>query len=131
MKRALLTLAFLIVPLLAFQSPQPGLYSAAQAKRGQRIYTEECSKCHNENLGGGDGSPELAGKDFRAKWNGKPAGLLFELIRKTMPTDDPGHLSTIQTADVTAYILSVNEFPAGPKELPRDLAELNKLPLAK
>jgi mono/diheme cytochrome c family protein len=127
MRRSIFTLFLLIAPVLAIQSVQEGVYTEAQAKRGQKIYLEECSKCHAENLTGGDGSPELAGKDFRTKWNGRSAGTLFELIRKTMPTDDPGHLSTLQSADLTAFILSANEFPAGQTELGRDLAVLNEI----
>ncbi len=127
MRRCILILFLLIAPVLAIQSVQDGVYTAAQAKRGQKLYLEECSKCHAENLTGGDGSPELAGKDFRAKWNGKTVGTLFELIRKTMPTDDPGHLSTMQSADLAAYILSANEFPAGQKDLSRDLPALKEI----
>ena len=44
-----------------------------------------------------------------------------------MPTDDPGHLSIRQCVDLTAYILSSNEFPAGQKELERDAASLNNI----
>jgi cytochrome c len=116
-----------IAPVLAITSVQDGVYTAAQAKRGQKLYLEECSKCHAENLTGGDGSPELAGKDFKAKWGGKSVGALFELIRQTMPTDDPGHLSTMQSTDLAAYILSANEFPAGQKDLSRDLTALNEI----
>ena len=78
-----------------------------------------------ENLSGGDDSPELAGASFMARWKGKKVSALFTLISKTMPTDDPGHLSTRQTADVTAFILSSNGFPAGPDELPNNSAGLD------
>ena len=84
-------------------------------------------KCHGENLAGGEAAPPLAGAEFLAKWNGKTAGDLFGLIRKTMPTDDPGNLSSRQYSDIVAYILSVNEFPAGQKELDRDPAVLNEI----
>ncbi|MES1258707.1 MAG: cytochrome c [Acidobacteriota bacterium] len=111
------------------RSANEGVYTAEQAKRGQGVYREECAKCHAENLSGGDGSPELAGQDFRARWNGKSAGDLFELIRKTMPTDDPGHLSIRQYVDLTAFLLSANEFPAGQKDLDRDVATLREIRL--
>jgi mono/diheme cytochrome c family protein len=102
-----------------------GVYSKAQAKRGQDIYMEQCSKCHGENMGGGEGSPAIAGDEFVGRWSGKTAGALFQKIRKTMPTDDPGNLSTRQCADVLAYIFSVNGFPAGEKELDHDATALN------
>ena len=84
-------------------------------------------KCHGENLAGGEAAPALAGAEWIPKWNGKTAGDLFGLIRKTMPTDDPGNLSSRQYSDIVAYILSGNEFPAGRKELDRDPAVLNEI----
>ena len=57
----------------------------------------------------------------------KTAGDLFRLIRKTMPSDDPGNLSSREYSDLVAYILSVNEFPVGPKELDRDAATLDDI----
>src|SRR5438105_1278934 len=90
-----------------------GVYTKQQAGRGLSVYREECMKCHGENLMGGEGAPPVAGEEFLHKWYGKTAGDLFERIRKTMPSEDPGNLSRRQYADVLAYILSVNEFPGG------------------
>jgi mono/diheme cytochrome c family protein len=104
-----------------------GVYTKEQASRGQTSYREECLKCHGESLGGGEGGSALAGEEFRQKWNGKTAGDLFRLIRKTMPSDDPGNLSSREYSDLVAYILSANEFPAGPKELDRDAAALDAI----
>jgi mono/diheme cytochrome c family protein len=104
-----------------------GVYTKEQARRGQATYQETCLKCHGETLGGGEGGPEVAGEEFRQKWNGKTAGDLFALIRKTMPADDPGSLSNREFSDLVAYILSVNEYPAGQKEMDRDLAALNEI----
>jgi mono/diheme cytochrome c family protein len=104
-----------------------GVYTRQQAGRGQTTYREECLKCHGETLGGAEAGPALAGEEFRQKWNGKTAGDLFGLMRKTMPSDDPGNLSSREYSDLVAYILSVNEFPAGQKELDRDVAALNEI----
>src|SRR5450755_1641202 len=104
-----------------------GVFTKAQATRGQAVYTEECLQCHGETLGGGEGGPPLAGKEFLEKWNGKTAGNLFGVIRKTMPSDNPGNLSNRQYSDLVAYILSVNEFPAGQKELERETASLDEI----
>jgi mono/diheme cytochrome c family protein len=116
-KLAPAAIAFLL-PLLAFSgSVRDGVYTQQQADRGKALFGEECAKCHGETLGGGDG-PELVGKEFVGRWKGNSVSGLFELIRKTMPTDDPGHLSTRQAADLTALILSANGYPAGDKDLP-------------
>lgn len=104
-----------------------GVYTKEQAQRGQAAYAQECMKCHAENLSGGEDAPALAGDEFRQRWNAKSIGALFESIRKTMPSDDPGNLSTRQYADIVAYILSVNEFPAGQKELEHEAAPLNDI----
>ena len=113
--------------LAAARSVWDGVYTKEQANRGQTAYREDCLKCHAENLAGGEAAPALVGDEFLQKWNGKPAGALFELMRKTMPSDDPGGLSTRQYSDMLAYIFSANKFPAGEKELDRDLASLNEI----
>jgi len=117
-----------VLPLLALtRSASDGVYTKQQAVRGKSLFSEECAKCHGENLSGGDGSPELAGNEFLSRWHGKTVGGLFELIRKTMPTDDPGHLSTRQCADLAAFILNSNGFPAGEKELENNTEALNEI----
>jgi mono/diheme cytochrome c family protein len=111
----------------ASRSVWDGVYTKTQAVRGQAVYAEECMKCHGENLGGGEGGPPLAGKEFLEKWNGKTAGNLFAVMRKTMPSDDPGNLSTRQYSDLVAYMLSVNGFPSGQMELDREMASLDDI----
>jgi len=119
---------FLTFSVAAFcRSVWDGVYTKQQAGRGQASYQEECIKCHAENLGGGEAAPALAGDEFLRKWNGKTAGDLFELIRKTMPSEDPGSLSRRQYADIVAYILSVNGFPGGEKDLASETEALNDI----
>ena len=118
------TLAIALVTSAAARSVWDGVYTRTQADRGRTVYRQECAKCHAENLGGGEGSPPLVGAEFLQKWNGKTARDFYELTRKTMPSDDPGNLSTRQYADLVAYLFSANEFPAGDKELDRDATAL-------
>jgi mono/diheme cytochrome c family protein len=117
----LLSSSFAAVP----GSVWDGVYTKQQAGRGLSGYREECLKCHGENLMGGEAAAALAGDEFLQKWNGKTAGDLFELIRKTMPSEDPGGLSRRQYGDILAYILSVNGFPGGQKELESETESLN------
>jgi mono/diheme cytochrome c family protein len=111
------------------RSASDGVYSQAQQKRGEEIYTRECSTCHGATMRGGEGSPGLTGADFAASWNGQTVADLFEKIRQTMPAppDQPGKLSPQQNADVVAHILSGNAFPAGDTELPTDVADLKRI----
>ena len=104
-----------------------GVYTKEQANRGLATYGEECQRCHGEKLGGGEGGPPMVGDDFQSKWYGKTVGDLYTLTRKTMPMDDPGTLGSKEYADLVAYILSVNDFPAGQKELDRDVTALNEI----
>ncbi len=97
----------------------------AQAKRGA-LKSGLCVECHGDGFVGGP-APELAGADFAAKWEGRSVGDLFDLIRLTMPDNDPGALSREEYADLVAYILAVNKFPAGTGEIGTSLAPLQQI----
>jgi quinoprotein glucose dehydrogenase len=107
-----------------------GVYTQQQAKRGQALYRQECAACHGDALEGNGQSeraerlaralPPLSGDVFKGNWNGRPLSDLFDKMKKTMPRDDPGRISLTQNADILAYILSFNEFPAGKAEIPAD-----------
>lgn len=99
------------------QSVWDGVYTEEQAKRGEDLYLKECSTCHGDRLNGIGEAPALSGGRFISNWNGLTLGDLFERIRKTMPQDKPERLSRKEKADVLAYILSFNKFPAGKSEL--------------
>ena len=55
---------------------------------------------------------------------------LFTKIKVEMPLTAPGTLTADQTADLVAYMLSVNKFPAGATPLPADDAALKEIKLA-
>src|SRR5437867_2241587 len=94
-----------------------GVYTKEQAKRGQSLYNQHCASCHGETLEGIEMAPALTGGDFLDRWAGQTLGDLFERLRTTMPADKPGRLSREVNTDITAYILSINQFPAGEAEL--------------
>jgi precorrin-6B methylase 2 len=54
-------------------------------------------------------------------------GDLFERNRTTMPVGREGQLAREQNADITAYMLKVNGFPAGGHELPSQLPALKQI----
>jgi mono/diheme cytochrome c family protein len=103
------------------------IYTAAQAARGQTTYGQRCAVCHGSGLEGIEMAPSLAGGDFMDRWSGQSIGALFERTRATMPKDRPGSLSREVNADIIAYILSVNRFDAGQRELPGDTQALNQI----
>ena len=94
-----------------------GTFTEDQARRGEAVSQKECVNCHGAALSGGEEAPALEGAAFLSDWNGLTVGDLFDRIRKSMPQDDPSRLTRQQDADVLAYILSLNSFPAGKGEL--------------
>ena len=104
-----------------------GVYTDDQAKRGEPIYRKECATCHGDMLTGGESAPPLTGGAFLANWNGLTMGDLFDRIRKTMPQTNPGRLTRQQDADILAFMLSANKFPAGKTELYRQSEMLKEI----
>lgn len=94
-----------------------GIYSTAQAGRGEALYKTECASCHGDKLQGKGQTPPLAGADFIMNWNGMSVGDLFDKMQTSMPADQPGRLSPEQNATILAYILSANKFPSGATDL--------------
>ena len=100
------------------------VFTPDQATRGSATYLDECSRCHSETLAGGDFGPPVVGTAFWDEWKEKTAADLFDLIRTTMPQDSPGRLSASQIADVLAFLMKSNGFPAGETPLSSDAAAL-------
>lgn len=110
------------------QSVADGVFTDAQAKRGTKLYAEQCASCHGEDLSGvADLFPALTGDSFIMTWQGKSVGDLFEKISTTMPALDPGSLKPEQVADVVADILSASKYPAGTTELATSVEPLKQI----
>src|SRR5262245_22373422 len=104
-----------------------GVYTKDQAARGQAKYTQVCSNCHQSDLSGSDQAPSLAGGDFVDRWSDQSVVDLADRIRTSMPLDDVGSLNVQLSADLTAYLLQANNFPAGDKEIPADRSEMRAI----
>jgi S-disulfanyl-L-cysteine oxidoreductase SoxD len=109
------------------RSVKDGVYSEEQAKRGEVVYAETCANCHGEHLEGIDMSPALVGSTFSSNWNTLTIGDLFDRIRTTMPMDRPGTITPQQNADVIAFMLKANQYPAGTSELPNTVTPLKTI----
>jgi S-disulfanyl-L-cysteine oxidoreductase SoxD len=90
-----------------------GVYTDAQATRGQRTSQQNCGSCHSP-------SSEWSSSMFLTAWSGRAVRELHNHIKMTMPYDAPGRLSNEQYADIVAYMLKLNNVPAGETELPSD-----------
>ena len=90
-----------------------------QASLGRRRFEQTCQVCHR--------SREFRGSAFQAAWRGRTVGDLLQVLLDTMPPDDPGGLDPEYYADVVAYFLSLNGYPAGEEDLPADPLALREV----
>ena len=102
------------------RSVRDGVYSAAQAQRGERLFESICTSCHElEELTGSGGYLELA--EGRSLWD------TFDYVSAEMPEDDPKSLQPEEYAAVLAYLLRAYGLPSGAAELPPDREPLEAL----
>lgn len=102
-----------------------GVYTAAQNKRGEELYSGACAQCHGLKLNGAGQpdqppSPAIARATFLRKWTGQPVAALFAYVRTKMPPDNPGSLTDQQSIDAIAHMFAVSNIPPGDTELPPD-----------
>jgi mono/diheme cytochrome c family protein len=104
-----------------------GVYSEAQAYRGEKVADKSCIGCHGPGLDGGDSGPKLLGEKFLADWSSQPVSELFDYVLESMPADAPGTLSKEDAAAVLAYILKINKMPDGKDDLPGEHNALSRI----
>jgi cytochrome c len=105
-------------------------YTEDQAASGRQVYYRTCANCHGEDLAGKVG-PALIGRQFHqmVAAQNMTAPLLFNFIATQMPQTKPGSLSPEQYADIMAFILQRNGYPAGPTPLTAESHDLEKIDL--
>jgi mono/diheme cytochrome c family protein len=86
-----------------------GVYTAAQAERGKKLFEAKCTACHD--------TARFTGDAFLDAWDGKPLKGVWDIASGTMPEDNPGSLQQQEYGDILAYFLSLNAFPTGDAEL--------------
>ena len=106
-------------PTAPLISTMTGVYSAAQATRGEETYMAICVACHPRGT--------YSTVAFKTAWNGRPLSELFDLVREKMPKSDPASLTPTEYAQAVAYLLKINDVPAGEQELPPDSEALKKI----
>jgi mono/diheme cytochrome c family protein len=91
-------------------------YTVTQARRGDGLFRDNCVGCHSPS--------EFRGNSFQRRWTNRAVGDIYEYVLYTMPDDNPGGLPAQTYADVVAYMLEMNNFPAGEAELPTSMDAL-------
>ena len=114
-------------PGTAPRSVWDGIYTKEQADRGKELYETHCLACHGESLEGNGPAKTLIGPEFAANWNGISMADMLDRTRTSMPLGKPGTLGRQQVADLLAFVLSANKFPAGEYELPRQAEVLHQM----
>jgi mono/diheme cytochrome c family protein len=115
-----------------------GVYSTAQAARGERAYRSACGYCHKDDLSGGfmdDGvgkatalaGPQAFGSSLVERWKDQSMGDLVYAIASTMPKDSPTSLTLDTYIDIATYLLQKNGMPAGSADLPADVPMLRAI----
>lgn len=99
----------------AAAEPAPGAptmasFTAAQVERGRAVFDAVCGECHA--LG------DFRGSTFLYEWRRRTAWNFFRTVSETMPDDAPGSLSDAEYVDVVSYVLSLNGYEPGERELP-------------
>jgi mono/diheme cytochrome c family protein len=103
-----------------------GVYTEAQARRGEALGAQYCSGCHGLDLNSGEPGPWLYGNDFAQRYDKRTVADLLRRLN-TMPPDEPGRYGARAMADFAAFVLWANNFPIGPRELPSDPAILERI----
>jgi quinoprotein glucose dehydrogenase len=113
------TVAMASSGFLGAQAPrtvQDGVFTDAQAARGQVLYVKQCASCHGADLKGAQ-APPLVGDGFQSAWRTQSLAPLASKIRNTMPADAQGQLTPPQAVDLISHLLKAGGFPAGRTEL--------------
>ncbi|MEW6128166.1 MAG: PQQ-binding-like beta-propeller repeat protein [Acidobacteriota bacterium] len=121
-------LTILAFTLRSVTAQQAGVFTNAQAARGQALYDKRCAACHGANLTGGSSVP-LVGARFMAKWGqGKHSvDELYYITRTQMPYGAAATMTNQEYIDMVAYILKANGYRSGERELSTDSATLQKI----
>lgn len=110
-----------------------GVFTKAQARRGQEVSRAPCGLCHGRRMNGApDDSdmvpgPPLSRAKFIREWDGRSLGTLFTYSTATMPKSNPGFLPPEDYAAIIAYMLDLSGAPAGDEELSSDVWELGHI----
>src|SRR5881397_4283170 len=100
-----------------------GVYSDAQATRGQATYTAHCRTCHGDALEG-ISAPELTGNRFIEHWREDMLDTIYNFIKENMPVGraaDAKRIPDNDYLDILTHILNVNGYRAGANDLTPDL----------
>jgi mono/diheme cytochrome c family protein len=101
-----------------------GVFSPAQAARGEELFESICMNCHEI-------TEFTAAGAYLEEVDGKPLWETFEYVWSEMPEDEPSSLNPEDYAAVLAYIFSVYGLPSGTADLPIDREALEAITIVR
>lgn len=99
-------------------SANDGVYTAAQAAKGQELYGQACENCHQP--------AKFVGAEFTRAFVGRSLSEIDHAMAE-MPQDNPGSLTADDVAALIAYFLKLNNYPAGETPLSGEPAVLKSI----
>ena len=101
-----------------------GVYTKKQADDAKAQFDKICADCHPFTVADKKKPKDrpLGEEPFFEEWEGRPLSELITNIHLTMPNDGSATLTEAEAADLTAYILQQNGYPAGKKPLTKATA---------
>jgi len=119
-------LAFAFRALAAEPDSQAVDFTVEQARQGEIAYMEKCASCHGSGLEGFGLVPGLSGNYFVERWGDVALTQLAEDVRR-MPPGQESSLSSPESANLLAFLLSHNGIAASDNLMSEQLADLQGL----
>jgi mono/diheme cytochrome c family protein len=103
-----------------------GVYTKAQADGAKKQYDTICASCHAFTVAAKKKPKDLPLGDepFFEAWSGRTLSEMITLIALTMPNDGSATVTDAEAADLVAYILQQNGYPAGSSPLTKATASI-------
>lgn len=102
-------------------STSDGVFTAAQATKGEALYAQTCESCHQP--------AKFTGAEWTRAYVGRPLDEVNRAMAE-MPADNPGSLMPDDVAALLAYFLHMNKYPAGQTPLSGEPAALKRIMVA-
>ncbi len=103
---------------------ESAVFTEQQAELGKALYDRQCAECHHMSLRGSGHGSELAGPNFRLRWEQSSVADLLSYTRQRMPPTQPDSLSTDNYEALLAHILKTNGAVGGDTALRADAGVL-------
>ena len=101
-----------------------GVYTKAQADDARSQFDKICADCHPFTVAAKKKEKDLplGEEPFFQSWEGRPLSEMISTIALTMPNDGSATVTDEEAANLVAYILQQNGYPAGSKPLSKETA---------